>query len=164
LAATLYHLSTNRKPVDALERSIEILDGKPDPLPGPRSLNQSVSEAFEQFLLRSLELRRENRFGTATEARDFLAPVLPAVEVPVQAIIVDPVVEQAVLEVPVVQEVSVPASTQYSYAAKDLVAATVVSQNGVANVGVAESIDEPAPVLPAEDPKPAENKDFFDDE
>src|SRR5205823_9611437 len=56
LAATLYHLSTNRKPVDALERSIEILDGKQDPLMPPKMLNSLISEGFEAFLMKALEL------------------------------------------------------------------------------------------------------------
>src|SRR5690606_20170290 len=38
LGATLYYLATGKKPVDALERSIDILEGKEDPLVSPSML------------------------------------------------------------------------------------------------------------------------------
>ncbi len=69
LGATLYYLLTARLPVDALERSIEILDGKTDPLPSPREVNQSVPAEISDVLMKSLEIRRENRFHSAVIMR-----------------------------------------------------------------------------------------------
>ena len=65
LGATLYHLLTAQIPVDALERSIEILEGKSDPLPSPHEINPSVPKEISEVLMKALEIRRENRFHSA---------------------------------------------------------------------------------------------------
>jgi serine/threonine protein kinase len=72
LGATLYHLLTARFPIDALERSIDILEGKPDPLPTPHGLNPSIPPEVSEVLMKALEIRRENRFYSAVIMRQVL--------------------------------------------------------------------------------------------
>ncbi|HEY0050987.1 MAG TPA: protein kinase [Pyrinomonadaceae bacterium] len=69
LGATLYHLLTARLPVDALERSIEILEGKPDPLTLPARLNPDIPPEISDILMKALEIKRENRFDSAVIMR-----------------------------------------------------------------------------------------------
>lgn len=64
--ATLYYLATAKLPIDALSRSIEILEGKNDPLLPPEKLNPHIPREFSDFLMKSLEIKRENRFGSAS--------------------------------------------------------------------------------------------------
>lgn len=72
LGATLYHLATNRHPAEAIKRGVEIWDGKPDPLEDPRSLNPEISDEFAAFLLKSMQISRDHRFGSAGEMRGAL--------------------------------------------------------------------------------------------
>ncbi|MET0753379.1 MAG: protein kinase [Pyrinomonadaceae bacterium] len=72
LGATLYHLLTNKLPVDALERTIEILEGNPDPLPTPHQLNADVPAEVSDVLMKALEIKRENRFSSAVIMRQVL--------------------------------------------------------------------------------------------
>ncbi|MGI8670355.1 MAG: serine/threonine protein kinase [Aridibacter sp.] len=72
LGATLYHLVTNIAPAEAVKRSIDSWDGKPDPLENPSKLNSEVPVEFSRFLLKSMEIRRENRYASAAEMRDAL--------------------------------------------------------------------------------------------
>jgi serine/threonine protein kinase len=72
LGATLYHLLTGRLPIDALERSIDILDGKPDPLPIASRLNPKVPTEISDVLMKALEIKRENRFDSALIMRQVL--------------------------------------------------------------------------------------------
>ncbi|MGI8544937.1 MAG: serine/threonine protein kinase [Aridibacter sp.] len=67
LGATLYHLATNVSPVEAIKRSINSWDGKPNPLENPSKLNPEIPNEFSQFLLKSMEIKRENRYGSAAE-------------------------------------------------------------------------------------------------
>jgi serine/threonine protein kinase len=63
--ASFYHVLTGTLPYDALERSIAILDGKPDPLVKPSDLNDNIPPEVSDSLLRAMALRRENRFDSA---------------------------------------------------------------------------------------------------
>ena len=72
LGATLYHLLTARFPIDALERSIDILEGKPDPLPPPHAVNPGIPLEVSEVLMKSLEIKRENRFYSAVIMRQVL--------------------------------------------------------------------------------------------
>lgn len=72
LGATVYHLLTGHLPVDALERSIDILDGKPDPLLSPSQINPVIPPEISEVLLKALEIRRENRFDSALIMRQVL--------------------------------------------------------------------------------------------
>lgn len=69
LGATVYHLLTAHAPIDALTRSIDILEGQNDPLPAPARLNPDVPAAISEILLKALEIKRENRFESAAAMR-----------------------------------------------------------------------------------------------
>lgn len=72
LAATLYYLLTARVPADALTRSIDILEGKDDPLQSPTQLNSAVPQEVSEVLLKALEIKREDRFSSAVIMRQVL--------------------------------------------------------------------------------------------
>ncbi|MEP6900390.1 MAG: protein kinase, partial [Actinomycetota bacterium] len=72
LAATLYQLLTARIPIDALTRSIDILEGKSDPLQSPNQLNPSVPREISDVLMKALEIKRENRFSSSVIMRQVL--------------------------------------------------------------------------------------------
>lgn len=80
LAATLYHLVTARRPVDALERSIEILEGNADPLPIPSKLNANIPPEISYVLMKALDLKRENRFDSAMMMRQVLRTAITRVK------------------------------------------------------------------------------------
>lgn len=65
LGATLYYLFTHRLPIDALERSIDLLDGKKDPLLAPSALNPAIPAKISDLLMESLAIKRENRLASA---------------------------------------------------------------------------------------------------
>lgn len=85
VGATVYQIVTGTTPADALERSIEILDGKPDPLIAPDSINSTIQQPLSDFLLKAMQLRREHRFQSATEAYVALSDLRSATSV-----VVDP--------------------------------------------------------------------------
>lgn len=72
LAATVYHLLTARIPADALTRSIDLLEGKADPLQSPSQINSSVPSEVSEVLMKALEIKRENRFSSAVIMRQVL--------------------------------------------------------------------------------------------
>jgi serine/threonine protein kinase len=72
LGATLYYLLTAQLPIDALERSIDILEGKSDPLLPPIKLNASVPVEISDILMKALEIKRENRFNMTAMMRQVL--------------------------------------------------------------------------------------------
>lgn len=72
LGATIYHLSTAFMPTDALKRTLEIWSNKPDPLRHPQELNPDIPEEISDFILKAMEIDRENRFATATEMQKTL--------------------------------------------------------------------------------------------
>ncbi len=69
LGASIYYILTRSVPVDALERSIEILDGKQDPLVAPAQVDPAIPKELSDFLITCLQLKREDRFQTIAEAR-----------------------------------------------------------------------------------------------
>jgi eukaryotic-like serine/threonine-protein kinase len=79
LAATLYHLLTGAKPLDALSRATAILRRQPDPLASPTDLNPRVPPEVSAVLLRGLSLNQEERPASAAEMR---AALLRAAELP----------------------------------------------------------------------------------
>jgi hypothetical protein len=72
LGATLYFLATGCEPVDPLERSIDILEGKLDPLREPTSVNPDIAPEISDVLMKALEIKRENRYDSAAIMRQVL--------------------------------------------------------------------------------------------
>jgi serine/threonine protein kinase len=65
LGATLYHLATGVRPHDALERSIEMMEGGPDPLRSPNQMDASFPVELSDVVMKAMEIRREYRFDSA---------------------------------------------------------------------------------------------------
>lgn len=61
LGATLYYFFTRRPPIDALERSIDLLEGKKDPLIAASALNSAVPTEISDLLIKALAIKREDR-------------------------------------------------------------------------------------------------------
>lgn len=72
IGATLYHLMTARRPIDALERSIEILEGKADPLLSPNKIDKTVPPEISDVIMKAMEIKREYRFDSAAIMRQVL--------------------------------------------------------------------------------------------
>jgi len=72
VGATFYHLLTRTMPKDALERSIEILDGNSDPLASPAEVDDSIPEEVSEVIMKAMELRREHRYDSAAIMRQVL--------------------------------------------------------------------------------------------
>ncbi|CAN5668036.1 hypothetical protein BH20ACI4_BH20ACI4_15270 [soil metagenome] len=72
LGVFLYQMLTKQFPKNALERSIEILEGNPDPLIVPDTLNAEIPPEVSEIILKALEIRRENRFHSAVIMRQAL--------------------------------------------------------------------------------------------
>jgi Serine/threonine protein kinase len=72
VGATFYHVLTRTMPKDALERSIEILDGNMDPLTAPAELDPSIPEEVSEVIMKAMELRREHRYDSAAIMRQVL--------------------------------------------------------------------------------------------
>ena len=70
LASTLFHLSTNVKPPDALSRAAAVVNGEPDPLPLANQLSPNVSSSFANVLARAMSLKRDDRFASASAMSD----------------------------------------------------------------------------------------------
>ncbi len=106
LAATLYHLLTARIPADALTRSIDILEGKTDPLQSPSQINASIPTEVSDVLMKALEIKRENRFSSAVIMRQVLRTAFVRVKEREAVAAVKPVKieEDTVLEIPVVEQ------------------------------------------------------------
>lgn len=80
MAATLYYLLTARSPIDALERSIYMLEGKDDPLAPPHEANPDVPPEVSNVVMRGLEIKREDRFESASMMRQVLKTSLVLIE------------------------------------------------------------------------------------
>ena len=76
LGATLYYLITGCEPVDPLERSIDILEGKLDPLREPTKVDPNIPAEVSDVLMKALEIKRENRYDSAFIMREVLRSVL----------------------------------------------------------------------------------------
>lgn len=69
LGATLYHLLTGEKPVDALTRAGDFLNGKPDPLIPAHEQNPKVSRSVSEIISQSMALNRDLRPVSAIAMR-----------------------------------------------------------------------------------------------
>ncbi|MBX7221543.1 MAG: protein kinase [Blastocatellia bacterium] len=72
LAATLFHLATGKKPVDALTRAMNLISGGTDPMQPANQLNPQVPAEIAAVFHKSLALPREQRHASATEMRQAL--------------------------------------------------------------------------------------------
>jgi serine/threonine protein kinase len=82
LGATIYHLATNKQPAEAVKRGIEIWDGNPDPLENPSKINPEIPEEFSDFLLKSMQINRNHRYGSALEMRSALEQISEVITKP----------------------------------------------------------------------------------
>lgn len=76
LGATLYHLLTAVKPMDALERSIDMMDGKDDPLRKAVELDAAIPAEISDVLMKAMAIRREERYDSASIMRQVLRTAL----------------------------------------------------------------------------------------
>jgi serine/threonine protein kinase len=72
LAATLYHLLTNRPPEDALTRAMAVLSHQPDPLVPANHIVPEIPAGVAGVLHSSLSLNAAQRPATAAEMRSML--------------------------------------------------------------------------------------------
>ncbi len=72
LSATLYQLMTNVVPADALSRADTMLNGLPDPIDPPHTLNPEVPASVSEVTLKGMEVSQEKRFATAREMQKAL--------------------------------------------------------------------------------------------
>ncbi|MEJ7847099.1 MAG: protein kinase [Pyrinomonadaceae bacterium] len=76
LGATLYHLLTAVKPMDALERSIDMMDGKDDPLRKAGDVDAAIPAEISDVLMKAMAIRREERYDSASIMRQVLRTAL----------------------------------------------------------------------------------------
>ncbi len=72
LAATIYHLLTGDKPIDALTRVTEIATEETDPLPSANEINPHVPSAVAEVLKKAMAIKPDHRPATAMEMRRML--------------------------------------------------------------------------------------------
>jgi serine/threonine protein kinase len=72
LGATLYHLLTGDKPVDALARAADFLNGKADPLLFAHEKNPRIFPAVSEVISQAMSLNRDLRPATAIILRKLL--------------------------------------------------------------------------------------------
>ena len=80
LGATLYFLVTARRPVDVLERSIEIIEGNADPLKSPHKIDPAIPTEISDVIMKAMEIKREYRFDSAAIMRQVLKTALVRVK------------------------------------------------------------------------------------
>jgi serine/threonine protein kinase len=76
LGATIYHLLTNKLPIDALKRAMETWGGKPDPLQYPSQVNPEIPKEVSDWILKAMELEHDSRFESAVEMHNALQHAL----------------------------------------------------------------------------------------
>ena len=76
LGATFYHLLTNYPPVDITKRTLEVWEGKIDPLPNPSEINPALPESISDWLVKSMAIERDDRFSSALEMQNALRQAL----------------------------------------------------------------------------------------
>ena len=74
LGATLFYLLAGELPPKAVDRMIPISVGLTRQIPTLQQHNPTVSGQFERVIRKALEIDPENRFQTARQMRDALAP------------------------------------------------------------------------------------------
>ncbi len=72
LAATMYHLITGVKPVDALTRTAAKIGGRPDPLPAPGEVNPDIPASVSDVFVKAMAINQDERYKSADEMRQAL--------------------------------------------------------------------------------------------
>src|SRR5215211_3490265 len=72
LSATLYQLLTNTVPPDALSRADTMLNGSPDSLQPPVSLNPEIPKTVSDVIFKGMEVSQDRRWGNAREMQKAL--------------------------------------------------------------------------------------------
>lgn len=72
VGATFYHLLTAHIPIGSAKRSLEIWEGNADPLPKPREINEEIPLTISAWLMKAMEIARDNRFSSALEMQKAL--------------------------------------------------------------------------------------------
>lgn len=85
LAATLYHLLTGSKPVDAVTRATSIMNGESDPLAYASDINRQISLELNEIIMRGMAIRKSERPSSAAEMRRMLHGSAPTVRQDVAA-------------------------------------------------------------------------------
>lgn len=80
LGAALYHLLTGQLPLDAMERSIEMIEGHRDPLQPPNKLDPAIPVEVSDVVMKAMEVKREYRFDSAAIMRQVLKTALVRVK------------------------------------------------------------------------------------
>jgi predicted ATPase len=88
LGATLYHLMTGVKPVDALRREMALLAGQPDPLAPAHQLNPDVPPGVAHLLQKAMALTPAQRFPNANQMQRALKMTME--EAPTQLVVPEP--------------------------------------------------------------------------
>ncbi len=77
LAATVYHLLTATKPVDALTRASAFVNGGTDPLVPASEVNMLIPDAVSGVLMQAMSLKRDERPSSAADMRRMLRYAIP---------------------------------------------------------------------------------------
>lgn len=72
LCATIYHLLTNVKPADALDRATKRIERKPDPLRPAFEVNPNIPQGFSLVLEEGLHLNGDERIKSVQALRQLL--------------------------------------------------------------------------------------------
>lgn len=72
LGGTFYHLLTNQVPIDATKRTLDIWEGKPDPLLNPTAIDPGIPPAVSACLMKAMEVESSKRFSSAIEMHEAL--------------------------------------------------------------------------------------------
>jgi serine/threonine protein kinase len=72
LGATLYHLLTGVKPVDAISRATALLHSRPNPLTPAHEINPAVGVELSAILTRAMATDPDARYRTASQFREAL--------------------------------------------------------------------------------------------
>jgi serine/threonine protein kinase len=75
LGATLYHLLTGVKPLDAVARATALVNSKSDPLPPADEIYRAVGPEIAAVLSRAMALNPEDRYASANDFREALRKV-----------------------------------------------------------------------------------------
>lgn len=73
VGATLYHLATGRKPIDALTRAEALRNSQPDPLVASSTLNKQIPADLDGLISQALAISADERPASAALMRQALA-------------------------------------------------------------------------------------------